>query len=309
MWIWLFMVGGGLLIASVASRVVVSRVTKLAQGSGIPPFILGLTILSIGTDLPEIANSVVASLTQHGDMNVGDSIGSTVTQITLVLGLLPFLCGAFRVGRRHVVLTGLATVVALFVGLFVLSDGYLARSDGVILVTLWLIGSAVIWKLSPPASEPVDAVAAGRRSTHVLVTIFGLAAVGAGAVAVVTGFIELSRLFGLPEYIITFFAGSIGTSLPELFVDVTALRRGTGDLAVGDLFGSSFVDATLSIGIGPAAAAATPVTTALVLRGGLVAVAAVTIVTLLFSRVRKHDWRSGLILLMIYAATYPLLLG
>lgn len=309
LWVWVFMVGAGLLIASVSSRVAVTRVTKLAHGSGIPPFVLGLTIVSVGTDLPEIANSIITSLSQHGDMNVGDSIGSTVAQVTLILGLLPLICGAFQVGRKHVVMTGAATVVALLGGLYLLHDGHLSRLDGATLVVMWVVGSVVIWTLSPPSSKPVVAAVSGRKSVHALVAVLALAAVGAGAVGVVTGFIELSRMFGMPEYLITFFVGSVGTSLPEFFVDVTALRRGTGDLAVGDLFGSSFVDSTLSIGIGPALAAATPVTTALVLRGGALAVVVLLAVTLLFSRVRRHDWRSGLILLLIYAATYPILLG
>lgn len=308
LWVWLFLVVVGLLIASVASRVVVTRVVKLAHGTGIPPFVLGLTLLAVGTDLPEIANSIIASVSGHGDINVGDSIGSTVTQVTLVLGILPFLCGAFRVGRRHVVMTGSATVAALLAGVFVLSDGYLSNSDGLVLVSLWLVGSFVIWKFSPPASKPVVAAAGGNKGVHALVAVVGLAGVAGGAIAVVFGFVEISRMFGLPEFLITFFAGSIGTSLPELFVDVTALRRGTGDLAVGDLFGSSFVDATLSIGIGPAIAA-TSVTTALVVRGGLLAAAALAVVTLLFSRVGMHDRRSGFLLLLVYAATYPILLG
>jgi cation:H+ antiporter len=303
-----FMVVAGLILAGIASRVVVSRITALAQGTNIPPFILGLTILSIGTDLPEIANSIIASVAQHGDMNAGDSIGSTVTQVTLVLGLLPLMAGSFHVGRRPVVLAGSATVVALLIGVFLLSDGHLSRTDGTILVASWIVGSAAIWRFSPPSSKAIVADTSGSKAAHLAVAILGLAAVGAGAVAALKGFIDVSVQFGLPEYLITFFAGSIGTSLPELFVDFTALRQGTSDLAVGDLFGSSFVDSTLSIGIGPIVAA-TPVSAGLVLRGGLTAAAALILVTLLFSRIRTHDWRSGLILLLIYAATYPILLG
>lgn len=305
------MVVAGLVLASIASKSVVFRVTQLAHGTGIPPFVLGLTLLAIGTDLPEIANSIIASLAQHGDMNVGDSIGSTVTQVTLIAGVLPLLCGAFFVGRRHVVLTGAATVVALLVGVGVLADGYFSRIDGAILVTLWLVGSAAIWHFSPPASKPVQDVPTDKpvkRARNAVVAVFSLAIVGIGAYGVITGFIELSLHFGLPEFLITFFAASVGTSLPELFVDVTALRHGTGDLAVGDLFGSSFVDATLSIGIGPIFAA-TAVTRDLVVRGGLLAAVVLLIVTLLFSRVRHHDWRSGIILLLVYAAMYPILLG
>ncbi len=70
----------GFLVAVLASRYSVEHLTKFAAGTRIPPFIIGITLVSIGTDLPEIANSIVASVTGHGDVNVGDSIGSAVVQ-------------------------------------------------------------------------------------------------------------------------------------------------------------------------------------------------------------------------------------
>lgn len=109
------------------------------------------------------------------------------------------------------------------------------------------------------------------------------------------------------RYLITFFAGAIGTSLPELFVDYQAIRRGARDLAVGDVFGSSFIDASLSIGIGPLLVA-TPVTAGLAIRSGILSAVVLLFVTLLFSRIRQHDWRSGSILLLLYAALYSVML-
>ena len=82
-------------MAVVASRHTVDHAVGLATSVGVPPFLIGITIMSVGTDLPEIANSIIASLGGHGDLNVGDSIGSAATQVTLGLGLLPLLAGAF----------------------------------------------------------------------------------------------------------------------------------------------------------------------------------------------------------------------
>ena len=96
---------------------------KLAHGLSIPPFIIGVTFFAVGTDIPEIANSVMASLAGHGDLNVGDSIGSVVTQITLVLGLFPFLGGRFVVGRYRAVATSSLTIAALLIGAFLVADG------------------------------------------------------------------------------------------------------------------------------------------------------------------------------------------
>ena len=132
--------------------------------------------------------------------------------------------------------------------------------------------------------------------------------VGAGATAAVEAFVQLAESFSVPEYLLTFFVASIGTSLPELMVDVTALRRGERDLAIGDIFGSSLVDATLSIGIGPVVAP-TVINSDLAVRGSLLAMAALAAVTLLLTFVRRHDWKTGLALLGIYAAMYLALLA
>ena len=107
---------------------------------------------------------------------------------------------------------------------------------------------------------------------------------------------------------ISFFVASIGTSLPELVVDVTALRRSERDLAVGDVMGSSFVDATLSIGIGPLLFP-TAVTASQAVRGGLFAAVAIAIVVVVLTRVARHDWRTGLLLIGLYAASYVVVLA
>lgn len=298
----------GFTVALLASRRAVIHASALAFGSRIPPFLIGVTLLAIGTDLPEIANSIVASVSGHGDINVGDSIGSAVTQVTLILGLLPFLGGAFTAGRTRVLATGALTVAALGIGAFLLRDGYLSRSDGILLILAWLVSSVIVWRNAPPAAQPVITVHSHQKSHHALATLGYMLLVGAGATAAVEAFVQLAESFSVPEYLLTFFVASIGTSMPELIVDVTALRRGERDLAIGDIFGSSLVDATLSIGIGPAVAP-TVISSDLAVRGSLFAMAALAAVTLLLTFVRRHDWKTGLALLGIYAAMYLALLA
>jgi cation:H+ antiporter len=305
---WLAVLVIGFAVALVASRRAVSHASTLAFGLRVPPFLIGVTLLAIGTDLPEIANSIVASVTGHGDINVGDSIGSTVTQVTLILGLLPFIGGAFIAGRARVMVTGALTVVALGVGAFLLRDGFLSRVDGTVLLIAWLVSSVIVWRNAPPAAQPAITVPSRRKSHHALAALGYMLLVGAGATAAVQAFVHLAETFAVPEYLMTFFVASIGTSLPELMVDVTALRRGERDLAIGDIFGSSLIDATLSIGIGPIVAP-TLINSELAVRGSLLAMAALAAVTLLLTVVRRHDWKTGIVLLGIYAAMYLLLLG
>ncbi len=305
--VWVAVVIVGLVVALFASRVAVDRAASLAAGTRIPPFVIGVTLLAIGTDLPEIANSIVASIADEGDLNVGDSIGSVATQVTLILGILPFVVGAFAVGAEQVVRISVVTVVALLAGAFLLSDGFLSRGDAAILFLAWIAGSILVWR-GTDASEPALRVHYGHRFRQAAEALGALVAVGGGAGAAVWGFTELAELLGVPTYLLAFFAASIGTSLPELVVDITALRRGERDMAIGDVLGASFVDSTLSISAGPLIAP-TAVTASLATRGSLVAAAAVAFVAVVLSRSRRHTRLTGLLLLGAYGAFYVVMLA
>ena len=269
---------------------------------------VGVTLFAIGTDLPEIANSIIASLADHGDLNVGDSIGSTVTQVTLVFGILPLVVGAFVVGRERIVLPGAVTVLALLIGAALFADGGISRLDAGMLVTMWLVGSVVIWHGLPPASEPTMRVRPRRATRHALITLTMLGGVAAGAVAVVWGLVGVAEALAIPEYSTAFVIAAIGTSLPELVVDLTALRAGARDLAIGDVMGSSFVDATLSVGIGPLIAP-TLITASLAVRGSLIAAAIIGAVVTLLSWRRRHTRITGAVCIALWVLAYFLIIG
>src|ERR671919_2473029 len=100
----------GLAAAIAASELAVSYTRALAAALGAPPFVVGVVLVAVGTDLPEIANSIASHIQDEGDVNVGDSIGSTLTQYTFVLGLFPLVIAVIAVSRRQV---GLVTVLTL----------------------------------------------------------------------------------------------------------------------------------------------------------------------------------------------------
>lgn len=300
-------VAGGFLAAVVASRRAVASTEELAAGTRLPRFVIGFTLLAIGTDLPEIANSIASSITGHGDLNVGDSVGSTATQATLVLGLLPIVAAtSFVISRRRFVRVGVSTVTALLLGVVLMLDGHLSRLDAVLLLGAWALGSVLTFSRAPSGTQLDLPLAARRKLASIGVVVLSLAVVASGALSAVWGMTVLAGAMSVPEYVIAFFGASIGTSLPELIVEFTAVRRGQSELAIGDALGSSFVDATLSIGIGPLIAPVA-VSADLAVRGSLVAAAAVVLVVSLLAARRRHDWLTGLALVAIYVAFYLLL--
>jgi cation:H+ antiporter len=311
--LWLCAIAVGLAVTVMGSKSAVSDATKLAVGTRLPPFFVGMTLLALGTDLPEIANSVVASYTDNGDVNVGDSLGSTITQLTLVLGGLTFAGLAIPLGDRGSRLlrgqqsTAWLTAAAL-VGVSVLVlDDHLGRLDAIILIAVWVAGSRLVYsatRTDPQLSldEPVS-----NRMVVLGQLLVAIIAIGAGATLAVSGIIELAEVWGVPAFIVAFFGASIGTSLPEAIVAYTALRRGEGALAIGDILGSSFADATLSISIGPLLFP-TAIDGNLARTAALVTAAAAVVVALLLGRGGELGRRGGAILLLVYAASWSLLL-
>ncbi len=311
--LWSLAVVVGFALSVAASSRTVAYASGLAEVTRLPPFLVGMTLIAVGTDMPEIANSLVASASGHGDINVGDSVGSAATQATLVLGLLPFLGGPLATPGRRPFATGLLAAIALVLVAGLVADDFLSRLDGALLVGVWLLGSWLMYRVlgRSPADDIEDLVdpeAVGQGvAALVTKTVLSLIVVGAGATLAVIGAVEIADSLGVPEFVIAFFALSVGTSLPELVVALTAARRGESALAVGDLLGASFADATLSVGIGPLVFPVA-VTAAKAVPAALAAAAAVFLMTLLLVRVERHEHGTGAIALGLYALFYVLLL-
>ena len=300
---WISLLIIGFIILVFASQKAIHHATKLAWALGVPPFIIGITLVSIGTDLPEIANSIIASLAGHGDLNVGDSVGSVATQITLVLGFLPFLGGGYKLVTNRFLFINLFTIAALGLGALLAMDGFLSRTDALILIFAWILTTIIFLKTGPKVVEHKEAYALNQKFKHGALAIGSLAVVGIGGIAVVKSVIELAQFTSIPEYYISFFGTSLGTSLPELAVEYTAVKSQSKEIAIGDITGSCLVDATLSISSGPLIAP-TVVTAALAVKGAFITMIIVAIsISLILSR-KKHDNKTGVALLLLYLAIY-----
>jgi len=299
----------GLAAALAASELAVSYTRALAAGLGAPPFVVGVVLVAVGTDLPEIANSIASHLQDEGDVNVGDSVGSTLTQYTFVLGLFPLVAGVLAISRRQVGLVTVLTMAGLGITTLFVLDGHLDRFEGLALVAAWGAATVATTKLlgGGTADDPPGVRHDGKLAQG-LVALAALGLVGAGATLAVHSLVRLAETVGVPEFLLAFFGASVGTSMPEILVDVTALRRGAPGIALGDALGSSLVDSTLSIGAGPAVAPA-DVTTRLAVVGSLYTLAAVATVGVVLAWRRRHDRRSALVLIALYALSYVILLG
>lgn len=304
----LFLLVGGLAVALVASDRAVAYTRALAASLGAPAFIVGVVLVSIGTDLPEIANSIAAHVQGEGDVNVGDSVGSALTQYTFVLALFPLVVATIVIHRLEVGVVTLLTVIGLGMTALFVADGWLARWEGAALVAAWAIFSLIVVRVLPNrAVDDPPAVRFGGRLTQVGVILVTLGFVGFGATVAVRALVKLAEQAGVPEFALAFFGASMGTSAPEIVVDLNALMRGAPGIALGDALGSSMVDASLSIGAGPLVAPA-EVTPRLALTGVVYTAAAVSAVGALLAARRRHDRISGVVLFGLYALAYVVLI-
>lgn len=301
--VWIGGVVVGLAVAVLASNRALENALMIASRLGVSPFVIGVTVLAIGTDLPEVANSVWSSATDRGDINVGDSVGSVITQMTLVLGLVCFV-GRIRGRPRRVLTAGGLIVASLLLGALLVSDENVSRVDALFLLVTWGFGTYVMAREGPaPSIRTATDRAIGR---GVLELMAGLAVVGGGAMLAVESFSRVAEDLGMPEYLASFFLLALGTSLPELIVSVGAVRRGETSLALGDILGASFADATLSLGSGPLLFPI--VVDGDAARGGIVAAVTAAIVIAVLSTSTVHERATGFVLLLLYGSLYVSLL-
>jgi cation:H+ antiporter len=300
----------GLALLAYAGDKAVEHSVIIALKFGIPPLMIGLFLVSLGTDLPEIFNSIISSALNHGDINVGDSLGSVLAQMSLVLGLLPFLAGTFKVKRKEVGIIGACEILALILAVSIAEKGNISQINGLFLVVSWpifllLIRSATA-KNATEKEEQTLPPANQRRLHHFGVAALGFGGVAIGSLIVIESVITLSSVFHISEYLISFFVVAIGTSLPELVVDLTAIRKKQYELAIGDAIGSCIVDACFSIGIGPLIFPVS-VSGKLVMVTGLYAIFVSTVVILTLALREKVDKITGALFIFLYLLSYTTL--
>lgn len=293
----------GLAVVSFFSEKTVECSTHVANKLKVPPLVIGILLISVGTDIPEIANSIFSSYSGHGDINVGDTLGSSLTQITLVLGLVAILGGTIKAHRKNVLILGACATAAVALAAIIVMDGELTRFDAGFLILAYAVLLAISVKFTIKEygkSKDIDISCIKDKlpMTFARVIVY-LIFVVIGAAVVVGSAIELSNKLGLSEYFISFFVIGMGTSLPELSVELAALRKKRYGLLLGDLMGSNITDATLALGIGPLLFP-TDISAGIVTPLAFYVVAASLAVVGLFAWRGKVDKRLGAVFVGIY---------
>jgi cation:H+ antiporter len=306
---------GGIALIIFASLKAVKHSAILAVAFGVSPLIIGVTLVSIGTDISEIFNSLVSCALGHSDIDVGDSVGSDLTQLTLVFGILPLIYGIFYVHRRDIIILGASEILSLIVIFTIVEKGYITRLNALLMVGslgiyIWLIYNANKQSILQRVEMIEKIETPKKKRYHLLIAIIGFGGVTLAAIIIVESVIVISSALYVHEYIISFFIVAVGTSLPELAVDINALRLGHHQIAIGDIVGSCIVDSTLSIGIGQLVFNQNPnlVTASLAVPTVLYTLIASFIVFTIIAARRKVDRKAGVVFIALYFTSYIFLI-
>ncbi|WP_018935269.1 calcium/sodium antiporter [Thioalkalivibrio sp. ALJ24] len=245
----LLFIAVGLILLAVSADRFVYGAAGLAQGLGVAPVLVGLTIVAFGTSTPEILVSLLAGLQDAPGLAVGNAIGSNIANLGLVLGITALIAPV--VAGRGLVRRELPLMLLVTLGvLLLLLDGRLTRPEG--LVMLAGLVALVFWMVraargqgadsdsttgpepgTPPAAAPAGLPAALAWVTGSLIVLL------ASSQALVLGATELAEQLGVSELMIGLTLVAIGTSLPELATSVAAARRGQTAMALGNIVGSN----------------------------------------------------------------------
>ena len=227
-----------------------------ARNLGVPPLLIGLTIVAVATSAPEILVSIVASLRGEPDLAIGNAIGSNIANIGMVLGVVAILRPVeLKSATLRRDMPALLAVTLLTVALFL--DSFLSRVDGLVLLTgliivmFWLTRLGFRSSSSDPLQAEFDAEIPKHKSMRVAIfwLLVGIATLLVGAELMVDGAIEIAKALGVSEVVIGVTLVALATSLPELAVSVVSAFRGEYGLAIGNIVGSNIFNLLAVIGI------------------------------------------------------------
>jgi cation:H+ antiporter len=246
-----------LLIAGIAGLLIgteltISSALAIAKRHHLSEFFVGLVILSIGSDLPEIAIAIDAGIKGSmgidvSDVVIGSAIGSVIGQIGLVLGitgLLGYLTMPVGFIFRHGAMLLGATVLLYLVAW----DGGISRTEGLILITMYVVYIFAVLKGEEPARETTRALVHGGINSWIVLSTGLLVLIGSSELAV-RSVVGIAVTFDVSELVISLLVIGLGTSLPELSISVSAILRKKTRLSVGNIIGSTTLDTLVPIGI------------------------------------------------------------
>ena len=242
----------GLIGLWLGTELTIGGALAIARRHGLSEFFVGLVILSIGSDLPEVAVAVDTGIKglmgqDASGVVVGTTIGSVITQIGFVLGVGALL-SHLVLPRNFIFKHGAVLLVATILLFLVAFDGRVTHTEGLILITFYAVYVIALMGRDDTPEAGFGTIARGGLRSWLLLMV-GLSTVILGSEITVNSVVSIAREFDVSEVIISVLVIGLGTSLPELSISISAIMKKRTEMSVGNIIGSNVLDTLLPVGI------------------------------------------------------------
>ena len=284
----------------------VDGASGLARKLGIPQLVIGLTIVAMGTSLPEAAVSISAALRGNAEITIGNIVGSNILNILIILGvtaLIATLKVADSTVRYEIPFMIVVTFVLLWLGY---TGGQVTWLEGVILWGLFLLYLRYLYMMAKKGKEEEREVEQLSTAKIIGLILAGVVMIVAGSNFAVEGASNLAKALGISQRFIGLTIVALGTSLPELVTSVSAARKHNADIAIGNIVGSNIFNILFIVGT---TALITPVTFASgFVVDTLIAAAVGILLFVCVARTKELRKKAGIVMLLAYILYFLYLL-
>lgn len=258
MWIDILWIVAGLVLILVGSDWLVEGASGVARKYGISEFVIGMTIVGIGTSMPELVSSLISAIQGHGDMALGNVTGSNICNILLILGVtalispIKYTKSNIRKDIPFAILASLFLMLMLYnsFGLFgEMGTPGISRSDALYLLVIFGVFMIDSFKSAKNGIDEEEENVKPMPMVKALVFIvLGLAGLVFGGQVFVDHTVSIAEKFHVSEAFISITLMAVGTSLPELATCIVAAMKGQNQLALGNVIGSNIFNISLILG-------------------------------------------------------------
>jgi cation:H+ antiporter len=245
----IFVIALGVLIWG--ADLLIGQSERIALKFNIPEFIIGATLIALGTSLPEMGASIAASFYDKPEIAISNVIGSNILNITLILATVFLIAGNINPNRDFFAKDSTWALLPVLVFILMIIDGVISRFDASLL--LLLMGAYLLFLLQDAKDIPKEDLEELDKSPcswikTIPILIGGLILLIVGAHFTVESASDIAKSFGISDWVIGIIMVSLVTSLPELTVSISAAIKGKVDMAIGNIIGSNMANTTIVLG-------------------------------------------------------------
>lgn len=308
MFLAIFLIILGFILLIVGADILVDGASGIAKRFHIPEIIIGLTIVSIGTSMPELFVSITSAIDGYSDMALGNVIGSNLSNLLLILGLSSMIRPVVFQKETRLFEIPMCLFFTIILIIFCNTSCQISKIESIVLLLLFgvFISYTIYMGKRESKKELIELKSDENKQypivKNILLVIFGILGLKVGGDLAVNNAVNIAKYFNLSEKIISLTILAIGTSLPELVTSVTAAAKGNSDIAIGNIIGSNIFNMLLIIGI---SAFIKPITFNLSYNLDLSILVIATLILALFPIIppkNKMSRMNGLIYTILYVA-------